>query len=103
MADYQQGMSAKDMMMQMAFARMNQDGTEEAVGKVFVARIAGDVAVDIADADGKVKLRTVDTLVKLNELKYDKDSDVAKSLIATSNEISKTLVKIANAVGNQVS
>jgi hypothetical protein len=97
-----QSLSAKDMVMQMVATRMNQDGTEQDISHVFVARVAGDVATDLAQASARISETNARSLETLSKLGYDKDSQLVIDQLFVSNEMNKVLVSIGQAVAGRV-
>lgn len=91
-------LSSKQMLQQIAFNRLNQDGTEVATTKMILTDIASQSATNLANANRDSSLSMVQTLTALQELGYDKDSDVVKDLVAADKQIRKVLTDIGSAI-----
>lgn len=93
----QQFGSNRDMLQQIAYARMTRDETDVDMSKAMLSSIAGDTVSSLSNANEKLHESLAVTLTRLAELGYDKDSDVAKSLVANSMAMAATMTKIGDA------
>jgi hypothetical protein len=97
------GSSTADMMRQLMFSKMNQDGTEESFAKVSLVWFATDSAVRIQGSAGQAADKLVNTLVGLGTQGYDKDTEVAKNQVKVNDKINDVLVKLAEAAARHAS
>lgn len=96
--NYQPGMSSKDMMQSVLYARLNKDGTEESISKMLLTDLATSSVSTIADSNRRSTEGTVSSLVRLVELQFDTDSDIVKDMLETDTAIRKSLVKISDRI-----
>lgn len=98
----QQFASTRDMLQQIAFAKLNRDGTEEDMAKGMLTSIVDDTIKNIAKTSERLTTSMATTLSQLDALGYDKDSDITRSLVSTNMQLQASLVKLAEAGINVV-
>lgn len=98
-----QPVSLKAQLTQIALSQLGQkDETEEKLGSAVLGNVVTMSTVNTANASAQLSVRLVESLAQLQALGYDKDSDVAKSLIANNNAISQTLNKVSDSMSKLV-
>lgn len=79
-----------------------KDETEEKLGAAVLGNIVNMSTVNTANASATMTIGLVQALAQLAELGYDKDSDVAKNLIANNKAISATLNKVSESMSKLI-
>lgn len=91
------GSSAKQAMVELAIARMSNDGSDEKFATALMIDIATGSAVKIAKANADTTGTAIDALRQFKELQFDTDSAVVQAMLSADSEIKGTLVLIAKA------
>jgi hypothetical protein len=93
----------KQQLTQIAVASfVPKDETEEDLGKAVLGNIVTKSTATTAESSNAITMNMVQALAELQALGYDKDSDVAKNLIANNKAISATLNKVAESMAKLV-
>jgi hypothetical protein len=77
-----------------------KDQLEEDLGKSAIASVGTKAVVATATASGTISMQQVEILERLKALGYGPKSDVAKNLIANTNEINSVLNGMARKIGS---
>lgn len=95
--------SSRDMLQQIAYARLSTDKTDEKMASGILGSIAESTQTNIADSSTKMSVGLAQTLQVLTDMGFDKDDDIVKNLISTNTSLQNSLVKLSEAVVRTVS